>query len=488
MPASLTNSLYKDPGLNKFKKTNLYFATDPYLLYQDPTWLGFKLLFFFDQPDSRLLYMGPPDPDPNNPAATNSASDLIPNTAYTYLKNIGDDTRAYYMKKFVKHLKDINMKTPWFFQTIEGLGEAWKRGYQDDEFKAMLPKDRKITIGCLESIDLRMSALMDLYRKACYDWRYRREIVPWNLRTFSVYIYVYELRNINRSGKPSPSGMLDLSRMAGIPDINATQQKQNEDLLGKDPLGDDSGNSPTKNLKDKAAATMEGIKKDGLKGIKNAISPSSSGNEPANTINPYINRFLFKFNHCEWLPDESSAGLEKVSSSLDEGNMVTQKIAFSYRDVEEVNLYNIYAGEQFIQDSVIRLLDSASLDNKSLYSGQESGNPVALYGTLKSGADPTKMSYGLDSVLNEKYNALLPFASLAADKIERLISSYAGKLLMGNIYGFSATNFGGSVQGVLSGDPTAVVRGAGDIVNTLSGSKSLRNKHADSNDLGNIFD
>lgn len=480
MPASLTNSLFTDPGLNKFKKTNLYYATDPYLLYQDPTWLGFKLLFFFDQPDSRLLYSGP--------SKDSDSKDLIPNTAYTYLKNIGDEERADYMQKFVNHLREINKRTPWFFQTIEGLGDAWKRGFQDDDFKAMLPKDRKITIGCLESVDLRMSALMDFYRKACFDWKYRRELVPWNLRTFSVYIYVYELRNINRSGKPSPSGMLDLSRMAGIPDINAEQQKQNEVLLGKDPLGNDSGDSPAKSLKDKAASTIAGVKADGLKGIKNAISPSAIGNESANTINPYINRFLFKFNHCEWQPDESSAALEKVSASIDEGNMVTQKLVFTYRDVEEVNLYNIYSSDRFIQDSVIRLLDSSALDNKSLSAGQSSGNANALFGTLKSGADPTKMSYGLSDVLNPKYNALMPFASLAADKIERLISSYAGKLLMGNIYGFSATNFGGSVQGVLSGDPTAMVRGAGDIVNTISGSKSLKYKNSDVANLGNIFD
>ena len=47
MPLSLKSSKYTDPGLNKLKKTNLHFATNPYVLYQDPTWLGFKLLFFF---------------------------------------------------------------------------------------------------------------------------------------------------------------------------------------------------------------------------------------------------------------------------------------------------------------------------------------------------------------------------------------------------------------------------------------------------------
>ena len=74
MPLSLKSSKYTDPGLNKFKKTNLHFATNPYLLYQDPTWLGFKLLFFFNQPDGRLL----------------SYNEDVPNTAYNYLKTSYD--------------------------------------------------------------------------------------------------------------------------------------------------------------------------------------------------------------------------------------------------------------------------------------------------------------------------------------------------------------------------------------------------------------
>lgn len=469
MPLSLKSSKYTDPGLNKYKKTNLHFATNPYLLYQDPTWFGFKLLFFFNQPDGKLL----------------SYKDDIPNTAYNYLNSIGDIARAKYLKKFVSHLENINQTTPWFFQSVEGLADAWKRGFHEEEFIPLIPSDRRISIECLESIDLRMSALMDLYRKACFDWNYRREIVPWNLRTFTVYIYVYEIRTINRDGKPSPSGLLDLSRMAGIPDINAEQQKQNETLLGKDPYGNDSKKSPISQLADKATSAFADIKADPIKGIKDAISPSD-GNESANTINPYINRFLFKFGNCEWLPDESNVHLTKVSSSGEDAQ-ATQKIVFNYKEVEEVNLYNIYSGDQFVQDSIINLLDGAAMDNESLAKSQASGTDnTSVFGQLQSGEDPTKMSYGLSSVLNPKYNALMPFASLAADKIERLIGSAVGKLLMGNIYGFSATTAGGLAAGALTGDPTAIVSAAEAVLNS-GPSKSLRNDSNDVIDLGNIY-
>jgi hypothetical protein len=423
------------------------------------------LLFFFNQPDGRLL----------------SYTEDVPNTAYNYLNSIGDIARAKYLKKFVSHLENINKTTPWFFQSIDGLAEAWKRGFNEDEFKALLPADRKISIDCLESIDLRMSALMDLYRKACFDWKYRREVVPYNLRTFTVYIYVYEIRTINREGKPMPSGLLDLSRMAGIPDINAEQQKQNETLLGKDPYGNDSKKSPISQIKDK----VQEFGRDPIKGIKDAISPSD-GNESANTINPYINRFLFKFGNCEWLPDESNVHLTKVTTSGEDAPTV-QRIAFNYKEVEEVNLYNIYSNDQFIQDSIINLLDGAAMDNSSLSDSQAKGTDnTSVFGILQSGEDPTKMSYGLSSVLNPKYNAILPFASLAADKIERLISSSVGKLLLGNIYGFSATTAGGLAAGALTGDPTAIVRAAEAVLNA-GPSRSLRNATDDRESLGNVF-
>ena len=38
---------YTDETVNRFKKTNLLYTADPYMLYQDPTYLGFKLFFTF---------------------------------------------------------------------------------------------------------------------------------------------------------------------------------------------------------------------------------------------------------------------------------------------------------------------------------------------------------------------------------------------------------------------------------------------------------
>ena len=459
---------FTDETVNRFKKTNLLYSTDPYMLYQDPTYLSFKMLFEFDQPTSGLL----------------SRYDHT-NTAMGYLSAIGDQYRMNYLNKFVTLLQDINQKTPWFFQTIEGLDQAWKRGYQEQDFKAMLPKDRKIVIGCEESIDLRMTAMMDMYRKACFDWKMRREVVPWNLRTFDLYLYVYEARAINKDGKPSPSGMLDLSKLLGLSEVNKKQQKENYTLLGK-PLGNPDGDGALSNVRNTINSAVNGIKANPISGISNALNPNTA--ETIDTIDVDITRVMYKFKQCEWLPDESSDIFTKVGNVINDRAM--QKIAFSYRDVEEVNLYTIYSRDVFVQDAIIGQLTIASHDV-----------PFREAGPTGPGG------WSLDSVLNKnKFGAFAaPFAALGAQQVERLIASYAGKLLMGNIYGFSAGQALGQLGGVLSGDPTAMVAGAAGLANQIIPSSSKRNESNrisltdpffdrvtanisnDVNDIGNVF-
>ena len=427
---------YTDETVNRFKKTNLLYTTDPYMLYQDPTYLGFKLFFTFDQPDSGLL------------SRYNHT-----NTAMGYLDGIGDSYRMNYLHKFVDILQNVNLKTPWFFQTIEGLDQAWKRGYQEQDFKAALPKDRKISIGCEESVDLRMTAMMDFYRKACFDWNMRREVVPWNLRVFDVYIYVYEARTINKSGQPSPSGLLDLSKLLGLSDINKKQQEENQRLLGK--VDSSTGNAGALNkARESISAAFGG--KSAIDGIKSALNPKPA--EGVDSPDTEITRILYKFKQCEWLPDESSEIFTKVGNTI--GERAMQKIAFSYRDVEEINLYTIYSRDVYVQDVIIGQMDIAANDVP-----------------FKEASQDTPGGWSLDSVLNDKVGKLAaPFAALGMPQIEKLISSYAGKLLMGNIYGFSAGAALGQLGGVLSGDPTAMVAGAAGLANQLIPSASKKNR------------
>lgn len=374
---------YTDPAMNTFKKTNMYYATDPMLRYQDPTYLGFKLFFLFDQPGCGLL----------------SELDL-PNTAYHYLINRGYPAKAEYLLKFIQLFKKINSTTPWFFQSVEGLDEAWKHLYQDPDFKPLIPKDRKITINCLdESIDLRITALMDLYRKACFDWPNRREIVPLNLRQFKIGVYVYEGRNINRSGTPIRySDIQDPSGVAAIvpSEKDKAQKKKVEDekkrmdiLLGPDP-----------NL-DSAGATQSNTQ---------------------DYINPNVSRILLNFEYCEFMPDDSNGTLAAISNK--EFALKAQKIVFSYRNVSEDNIYRFHH-DKSVTDTMIGTLDGLALDNPALL-GEES--PVNTPGgILERFANQSR-----DALENSLERALAPFKLPNAGRIKEALGS-----IDGNVYGLS---------------------------------------------------
>jgi hypothetical protein len=268
MAFSARSAKYKDGGLNRFKKTNLFFETNPYILFQDPTYIGFKLFFLVNQPDSKLL-----------------SDQALPNTAMAYLTNIGDTARMHYLEKFVKHLVAINQQTPWFFQSIEGLQDAWKHGYQEADFKPLLPADRKISIKCLESIDLRMTALIDLYRKACFDWPNRREVVPKNLRQFTMYIYCYENRTINVKGQPGSNSLSSLKEYAALPEVNQRQIDQNKIMLGL-PLSDPNVSKPIPSIGQ--------LKKQAITGIGDALKKDTNESGFSDSINDNINRIMFK--------------------------------------------------------------------------------------------------------------------------------------------------------------------------------------------------
>ena len=411
-------SRYSDPAMNTFKKTNMYYETDPFIKYQDPTYIGFKLLFLFDQPGSGLLSEKP-----------------LKNTAMGYLEKIGDTIRMGYLKSFVKLLKRINEETPWFFQTIEGLDEAWKHMYQEKDYKPILT-DRKVIINCLdESVDLRMTALMDLYRKACFDWPNRREVVPANLRRFTVRVYCYEGRFLNRWGFPwSPSALgINGAIEAAIPSFLKYGKRQMDRYFGPDEKSDLKGFTGEGSVGDKlknVATEMFGRKKD--------------------SINPHISRVMYLFNYCEWLPDESNALVASISHK--DWGLKAQKIAFSYQNVEEDNIFRFHH-DQRVQDTIIGTLDNLALDNPSFLE--------------KDGVPPIVGAYAAGAI------------SRGVTELRDLLVGKLNDLLLGNVYGFqpllaAQSLANGGVSGALSlvkeaGKNTSKDNATNDVVNGKAG-------------------
>lgn len=113
-------------------------------------------------------------------------------SAISYLKRRNEPYRAAMIEEFQEGFKKLVLDAPWVFQTIAGLDSLWK----------ILPgnsvrlKDAKLTISCLESYDLKMSYLLDLYRKAAFDSKYMRWMLPDVQRRFTMNIIVSDIRTM----------------------------------------------------------------------------------------------------------------------------------------------------------------------------------------------------------------------------------------------------------------------------------------------------
>jgi len=393
---------YSDPAKNAFAKTNPYYTDNRFLNTQDPTVLGFKLLFNFDQADSGLLWG----------AATNSAPPE--NTALGFLTKIGDGQRAYYLKQFLRILHGVNNQTPWYFQNLTGLAEAWKH----DLSIPLIKEDSKLEIECLESIDLRMTALIDLYRKACFDWKYRREVVPKNLRQFSMSVYVYEQRWIGNPGAIAFGDFREafgndgikagLKNMAGVFESKAAAFGQ--DLLGMNEILNDAPNSNVN--------IVEGV--------------------PMSTT-----RNLFHFDFCEFDPSESGGHLSSLSHA-DPGDGIKQKLVIKYQAVEEENMY-AWWDDNPVADSWIPALDEAALD--------------ALDGGVTG-----QVRYNIAQAITNPAAFLENLAEQGLKKAESFANSKITALALGNIYGISLSTLGG--PGGLAAVGSAIKSAGSSILNS----------------------
>ena len=200
--------------------------------YEDPTYLGFKIVVDFGtlpvNPEDGL----PPSPlfrrDPyffetngfgsNNPFAqpqydfrTKPNGNIAFYSAQSYLREREEQfrgKRADMLQQFSVLFNDILTNSPWFIQSIKGLDELMKverPGYpsstNDTGFNPQRTAGKTLEFSCLESINLRMTALADLYNQATFDYDNMRELLPRNLRRFTMYIFVSEVRNFFKTSR-----------------------------------------------------------------------------------------------------------------------------------------------------------------------------------------------------------------------------------------------------------------------------------------------
>lgn len=166
-----------------------------YKEWQEPTYIGFTIEFDFETIRS----------DIEESKFDSLTNHLLMNpsdewSAVQYLRNINEPGRARSLEVFITMLKDITQKAPWYFQSITGIGSILKI----DPSQNFRGSGSDITISTIESLDLKITAMKDLYKKAAWDAINHRWMLPENMRFFRCNIILHDYRDFHRTGFLEP--------------------------------------------------------------------------------------------------------------------------------------------------------------------------------------------------------------------------------------------------------------------------------------------
>jgi len=150
--------------------------------YQDPTYLSFVIVF--DRVNSPLLNKG---------------------ISAAFLRDFyKDETRAGYLEDFIDTLLLLNSEMPWYWKSLSGVDRAISV-YENFGESYHGGDDAILEITCMESINLAISGLMDLYRQAVYDSAKWTQVLPENLRKFKMQVFVSEVRDHRKTTEINPT-------------------------------------------------------------------------------------------------------------------------------------------------------------------------------------------------------------------------------------------------------------------------------------------
>ena len=104
--------------------------------------------------------------------------------------SLGEHGRASLLHNFKLALKDIQDNFPYYLKSISGVDTLFKV----DTTTGIRLKDASITLDCYEALDLRITQLLNMYKKIVWDDVYQRWVLPDMMRYFNMKIYISEIR------------------------------------------------------------------------------------------------------------------------------------------------------------------------------------------------------------------------------------------------------------------------------------------------------
>lgn len=302
-------------------------------MYEDPTYLGFyfRISTSSTKPADAKSGVIEAAYDYYTDGLFRAADD--PNSAIYYLKSRGEGKRAEMLTEFVDKFTTLINNSPWYLTSVSGVGDLWKF----DPAVNFRGKEKKITFETLESIDLKITYLLDLYRKASFDTQYMRYMLPENLRFFSCELTVAEIRNIQTViSEPLGGDPIDetLTRRYSDKTLDAAAASLGLPITGREIKAAFSGGDGAKGAWNDAKKSL----RDKLLG-----SQSSDSNKFPLTLSSFneIATFLtFELSSCEFsIYDEAPKFLDALKNTA-EGEAVNS-FSIKVNHISEKNTYGL---------------------------------------------------------------------------------------------------------------------------------------------------
>jgi len=166
--------------------------------FDQPTYLSFKLLFaprieWYNDAAINTNY----DRMPHPLFGPKGSEEIYERTHYSsvdYLLDANEFTRARMLEEFINKFNTLQNNFQWYFQKIDGINSLLT---VDPEKGMRITSDKRLSITMLEGVDLRISHILNLYKKIAWDDTYQRWILPDMMRYFTLDIYVTEFRSFH---------------------------------------------------------------------------------------------------------------------------------------------------------------------------------------------------------------------------------------------------------------------------------------------------
>ena len=437
----------RDLNTNGFLAQNSLFKPNFFArAFDEPTYLSFRIEFLFNDPINTVrntaynnneigggvidgqkpilaypvMYDNMPEPfldDYKINKYNSNGRDPSLGIAYStenYLdRNLGDHGRAALLHTFKLALKDIQENFPYYFTGLNGLETLTN---VEPEHGIRVGKG-EITLECNEGIDLKITQLLQLYRKIVWDDVYQRWVLPDMMRYFGMKIYVSEMRlfsDVKKESDTAPEAYSFMNTGAVITDmLNMTYRGQNDNsgslfgtiantltkatALSQSFLG-------TKNTITKALNYTSGTINTALGAFDSIMGALNQLQYCNNAINEIMPTLCFECHMCEFDITNTLGHISSLKSSNNETQSPKPTIKIKVGQVKETQSFPLNTTLRKNQNGKY---DKITANDSNYYNDidEKLGKTDTMIGinNLRSGTAMVIGNYIDDETLNRKY-------------------------------------------------------------------------------------